>query len=297
MRYTLPSALLVATACGPTAGPATDPVPLLLPATVTVQDTRTGQEIAPAQLLARLRSADFVLLGELHDNRTHHQVRGLLLGAAGSRPAVVFEQFAAAEGPIPLPDATPMEQWLDQHGFDRTAWRWPLHQPVVRAAITHARELRGSNVTRETLRAVVRNGVAEAPDAFRELVETIPMDSGARAALDQELIDGHCGQLPEAMIPGLRAAQEVRDAAMARALLAALPGGSAWLIAGNGHVRADLAVPRMLRAKAPDARVVVVGLVERPADGPPRLDPDRYDIAIITPAAQRADPCAAFRRP
>jgi len=28
------------------------------------------------------------------------------------------------------------------------------------------------------------------------------------------IVEGHCGQLPASMVPGMRAAQEVRDAAM-----------------------------------------------------------------------------------
>lgn len=270
-----------------------------LPAEVRALDPTTGAPLSAGQLASRLAEADYVLLGELHDNAWHHRVRGELIRSSAARPAVVFEQFAASDAPLPSPtEAQSMEAWLDAGGFDRASWKWPLHAPVVEAALARAREIRGSNVSREELRGVVRGGAAAAPGPLRELMEAVPLDELARAALDRELVDGHCGELPEQMVPGMRAAQEVRDAAMTRALLAAAGSGSpAWLIAGNGHVRKDIAVPRMLRTVAPGKRVVAVGLVETGPDGGPR-NPDelsRYDLVILTPAAERPDPCASFR--
>jgi len=263
-------------------------------------ESGSGAALETGELLNRMARSEFVLLGELHDNPIHHQVRGSLIRAAGSRPAVVFEQFQASSGPIPLPGADQArEAWLDANGFDRTGWRWPLHQPVVEAAIANARSLWGSGISRDQLRAVVRGGDAAAPEDLRRLMEGAPLTAPARAAIDSDLVAGHCGQLPESMIPGMRSAQVVRDASMTRALLSAADGGAAWLIAGNGHVRADVAVPRLLTVAAPGKRLLVVGLLERRKDGslPDRTEQGRYDLVIITPAAERADPCASMRRP
>src|SRR5688572_16698028 len=104
-----------------------------------VLDATTGREIAAGELVRRLGAADLVLLGELHDNGRHHEMRGRLIAAQAARqPAIVFEQFQRREEPIPPP--APDEDrasWLDRNGFDRQGWKWPLHQPVVEAAITH----------------------------------------------------------------------------------------------------------------------------------------------------------------
>jgi uncharacterized iron-regulated protein len=91
--------------------------------------------------------------------------------------------------------------------------------------------------------------------------------------------------------------QEFRDISMARALVQAAESGPAWLIAGNGHVRRDVAVPRVLRAAAPGKRVLVVGLLEREPNGDaPSADERKlYDVVIVTPRTQREDPCAGFR--
>jgi uncharacterized iron-regulated protein len=153
-------------------------------------------------------------------------------------------------------------------------------------------------MSRETLRAVVQGGEAAAPEPLRRIMAQAPLDSTARAALDEDLIEGHCGQLPASQIPGMRAAQVVRDAAMTRALLQAGADGPAWLIAGNGHVQRNVAVPRILTRVAPDKRVLAVGLLERQEDGaaPEAAERQRYDLVIVTPRTERPDPCASLRR-
>jgi uncharacterized iron-regulated protein len=272
---------------------------VVLPADVSIIESRSGAALERSELLNRMARAEFVLLGELHDNPIHHQVRGSLIRAAGFRPAVVFEQFQASAGPIPRPGAEqPREAWLDANGFDRNGWRWPLHQPVIEAAVANARSIWGSGISRDQLRAVVRGGDAAAPEELRRLMEASPLGDAARAAIDSDLVAGHCGQLPESMIPGMRSAQVVRDASMTQALLRAAEGGPAWLIAGNGHVRSDVAVPRLLTVAVPGKRLLVVGLLERGADGsmPSRTEQERYDVVLVTPRAERGDPCASLRR-
>jgi uncharacterized iron-regulated protein len=142
----------------------------------------------------------------------------------------------------------------------------------------------------------MREGELAAPLHLRDLLTRAPLDSVAKQALDRELVAGHCGRLAPSMVTGMRAAQTVRDAAMTAALLRARESGSAWLIAGNGHVRRDIAVPRLLRAVEPGAKVLSVGLLERTAGG---TDPDpdllrQFDLVLITPRRERADPCAGL---
>ncbi|MFN8653409.1 MAG: ChaN family lipoprotein [Gemmatimonadales bacterium] len=297
LRVLVPLALV---ACGgSSAAPApvaTAPFPL--PDSVTIVDARTGAPIPASELLRRAAAADFVLLGEIHDNSYHHQVRGALLTAlAAKRPAVVFEQLARSTGPIPAPAAGENEEsWLDAHGFDRKGWKWPLHQPVVDAALAHGRAIYGSNVPREALRSVVRQGTGAAPAELSALITRVPLDSAAQAGIDQELFEGHCGKLPQEMVPGMRAAQEVRDAAMTDAMLAAGATGPAWLIAGDGHVRMDMGVPRILGKVAAGRKQLVVGFVERGGGDATPGDKlaQRYQVVVITPAAVREDPCAGL---
>lgn len=298
--YLLLAVCLASAACASAATTPGQPDALDLPDSIVVLDAGDGSPLDAAELLRRLTTADVVLLGEVHDNAVHHEVRGQLIAASAVRPAIVFEQFDESHGPISSPgEGESMEAWLDRNGFDRESWSWPLHRSVVDAAIAHGSSLWGSGVPREALRSVVREGESAAPSHLRPLLNAAPLDDAARAILDHELDVGHCGQLPANMLAGMRAAQTVRDAAMTRALLDAREhgGGPVWLIAGNGHVRRDIAVPRLLRAAAPELDVLTVGFLERPAAGgePDMAERAPYDIVVVTPRTERPDPCAAFR--
>jgi uncharacterized iron-regulated protein len=300
MRRLLWLTLALLAACHPAPAPLS-PVAFALPDSTALVDGPTGEPVATADLLRRVGSADFVLLGEVHDNPVDMALRASLLRASGARhPAVVFEQFAASESPIAPPAAgESLTVWLDRNGFDRRGWRWPLHEPVVTAALAVGRSMWGSNMSRAQLTPIVMGGTSAAPAPLRQLIERVPLDSASRAALDSEIVEGHCGQLPATMVPGMIAAQEVRDAAMTRALLLASARGPAWLIAGNGHVRRDIAVPRILTRVAPGKRLLAVGLLEREEDGTtPKADERRsYDLVIITPRTARPDPCEQLRQP
>lgn len=293
--------LLLLAACRGTASGSVSPAAFRLPDSTSILDGASGSAVTTPELLRRVGAADIVLLGEVHDNPVDHALRGALLTAfATRRPAVVFEQFARSAGPIPPPDSgETMEAWLDRYGFDRRGWRWPLHEPVVRAAIAHGRALWGTGLSREALRSVVTDTGASAPPPLRRMMDETPLGAVARAVLDTDLVEGHCGQLPMSMLPGMRAAQVVRDASMARALIDASASGPAWLIAGNGHVRREVAVPRFLRQGAPSRQVLVVGLLEREPDGalPAVAERRMYDLVIVTPRAEREDPCKGLRMP
>jgi uncharacterized iron-regulated protein len=289
--------LLALAACGGHAQTAPLPAALTLPESTAVLDAATGVPVSTAELLRRVRAADYVLLGELHDNPYHHRARAALLTAAGTHPAVVFEQFPETTAPIPPPEAgQDQEAWLDVHGFDRKGWKWPLHQPLIEAALASGRAIWGSGISRDAVRVVFRQGMDAAPEGLRRLIIDAPLDEAGLSAMERELIEGHCGKLPPEMLPGMRAAQSVRDASMAQALLAGGTTGPAWLIAGNGHVRIDMGVPRMLHREAPTRTVLVMGSVERGTDEavPGPATGRRYDLILVTPPADRPDPCAGM---
>ena len=84
-------------------------------------------------------------------------------------------------------------------------------------------------------------------------------------------------------------AQVARDQQMARAV-AAHAGRGAVLLAGNGHVRRDLGVPRWPDA-ATRARAQSVGVLETAASA------GAFDQHVVVPPQPRPDPCASMRPP
>ena len=261
----------------------------------------TGAPLTRAALLKRLQGADFVLLGEVHDNATQHRLRAELIGAsASSKPAIVFEQFPwGADSALQTQPTGSIEDWLDRAGFDRKNWRWPLHQLLVDVVVEYDLMRYGSQLNRDRLRPVMQGGPAAAPPPLGDMMIQVPLSEAGAQALVQTLAEGHCGELPPEMVPMMRAAQEARDAAMTEALLRAAQGGHpAWLIAGNGHVGRDYGVPRFLAQLAPAKQVVVVGFLELEPDGalPSEAERKAYDVVWVTERAEREDPCAAMRK-
>jgi uncharacterized iron-regulated protein len=266
-----------------------------------IVDTRTGQDITADEVERRMRHADIVLLGELHDNPHHHARRAALLARMAGPVSVVAEHLPQGEAPTLATDLAgeSLRGALEASGFDAKGWRWPMHEPLFRAVARAGMALRGGNLGRDAARRVAREGPQALPAELARGIEAAPLDAAARTALEQELLQGHCGHLSAARLPGMVAAQRGRDAAMAEALLSAAgptlaaPGARrAVLLAGNGHVRLDHGVPTLLAKQWPDARVLTIGFLETPLDSPPGRLP--YDIAWATPATDRDDPCQAF---
>lgn len=254
-----------------------------------IVDTATGRETSTAELLQQMRACDFVLLGERHDNTLHHRRRGELLAALGASATVVAEHLPRGRQVAPGPELLAR---LEQAGFDPRGWQWPAHQSLFAALLEAGLPLLGGNAPRELVRQVARDGPPAWPADLRPMLESAPLAGKAQAALDRDLVDGHCGQLPAARVPAMRAAQRLRDASMAQALLDAR-GRPSVLLAGNGHVRTDHGVPQLLRVLRPQARWISVGFIE----GESGAGPHPYTHLWLTPVLPRVDPCAGLRMP
>lgn len=245
--------------------------------------------------LQRLRDSRFVLLGEVHDNAEQHRQRAALLSAllADGRPTtIVFEQMGRDQDAAISASPREAEAIAVAGQLDRRAWDWPLHKPLVDAALAASAPIRGGNLETAEVRAIVRGRLTAAPGDLQPMLADPSWRADQQAAIEREIDTGHCRALPASQWPAMALAQRARDAAMAKALLAAAgANGRAVLIAGNGHVRRDLGVPHYLRvAGVPDSKITSVGYLEAPATA----QGEPYDIVKITPAATREDPCEAF---
>lgn len=271
-----------------------------------IVDVRTGRHLQPDELAHRMRQADVVLLGELHDNPHHHARRAALLAALAGPRMVVAEHLPRGASPrLPgSPAGDALRRALETAGFDARAWGWPLHEPLFAAVARAGHRLQGGNIDGATARRIAREGRSAVPAELRSLLEAAPLDAAARAGLESELLRGHCGHLGPERMPGMVEAQRARDAAMAVTILAAIDAprdasagasdGPVLLLAGNGHVRLDHGVPQLLRSVRAGLRLLSIGFLEPGTGETPGLP---YDVAWITPAAEREDPCKAFAAP
>jgi uncharacterized iron-regulated protein len=170
---------------------------------------------------------------------------------------------------------------------------------VVEAALAAGARVRAANLSRPEARRIASAGALGPQDAaLAAAIAGTGWTAAQDEALRRQLVVSHCNALPEKTAIAMTLAQRARDAALAIALSGA--AGDATLIAGNGHVRRDLAVPLYLPRSAP---VVSVGWLEtRAADLDPRSyargagGEAAYDYLWFTAPHPRPDPCETFRK-
>jgi uncharacterized iron-regulated protein len=286
------------------------PLGALAPGHARILDVHAARFVDEAVLVADLASARYRLLGEIHDDPAHHTIRARLIraiAATGLRPAVVLEQFDldhdAALRAAQQAGADP-EKLADAGRLDREGWEWPMHEPILATALAMHLPIRAGNLPRAAGGAggpLVADPNADA----RARIASAPWTQAQERTLREEIAESHCGALPPALVPRLAAAQRIRDAAMAQSLVDAATADGVILIAGNGHVRADLGVPVYLHAPGSpngSARSVSVGFIEVSPDDEARADAVRrlvddhpgFDYLWLTAPVERDDPCKAF---
>lgn len=275
----------------------------------------SSPQAAPEPALpSAARDADFLLLGEQHDNVAQHRLRLRWLEAlADARPfALALEQFDAdrqdaldrareadsreARSASPHDLASRARRIAEAAGFDFDGWNWELYRPVVELALRRGLPLVAANLSpADTSRVTQRRAPpAPAPRGWGE---------AESEAMRESIRRGHCGLLPERAVDAMAVAQRTRDARIARALVDAhaRTGLPVVLLAGNGHLRNDIGVPRHLVELRPEDRIVSIALHERADAGEQTQSADdesdgaSFDLVVRTPAQPREDPCVALR--
>ena len=245
------------------------------------------------QLTTAMRSRPLVLLGEVHDNAHQHALRAQALRAVlegGARPALLMEQFdrerqAELDRALARPGAG-VDDVIAAGASEPPAlqgWDWPLYRPYIGLALEYRLPVVAVNVSRADTRRVLQQGLqALGFDA------AVPPDIESLQA--RAIVDGHCGKVDEPQARRMVAAQVARDQFMARAIEAHAARGAVLLLAGNGHVRQDIGVPRWL-SPATRERSVAIGLLEQ---GDPNAA--AFGVALATAPQERVDSCERMRR-
>ncbi|MFZ6657793.1 ChaN family lipoprotein [Undibacterium sp. TJN19] len=246
-------------------------------------------------------SGKILLLGEVHDNPDGHKQRFEALQKMvqdGWRPAIAMEQFdretqaALSKAQAECADADCV---INAAGGKR--WEWPYYRPVIALALQYKLPLLAANVSRSDASQVMREGFKSVLDKASittyRLDQALPQDliSGQQQAIET----GHCGKIPAAMVQSMVNAQVVRDVWMAK-ILADHASRGVVLLAGNGHVRRDLGVPRWLSASEL-AGTQVHGYIEPESVQAEATASKIYDATHVIPPHARIDPCEAIKPP
>jgi uncharacterized iron-regulated protein len=319
----LSAALALASACAPRFDPKLVDAPVSARTWVSTEngshplvgkiwDPRGGRFVDEAALAAAVASADFVLLGETHDNPDHHLLQARLLRAileGSRRPALAFEMLTADQQAAV--DASLARAPRDPDALaEAVGWkasRWPdfrFYRPIFAAGLEAGLPVVAANLPRAQVRAIVSKGRDALDEELRlRLEREEPIPEAVLKGLREEMSESHCGELPAAMVDPLVLAQRARDARMAERMATAGAERGAVLVTGSGHARTDRGVPAFLAREAPGRKVVAVAFFEVDAG---QAEPQAYaekigegplpfDFVVFTPGAEREDPCVGFR--
>jgi len=235
----------------------------------------------------QLPAAPLLLLGEQHDAPEHQALQRdavALLSQRGQLAAVVMEMLEQGRSTTGLPrSASEVEvrRALQWSGEANSGWPWAVYGPVVMAAVGAGVPVIGGNLPRAQMRAAMGDSTLDQR-----------LSPAALAQQQENIRTGHCGLLPEVQIAPMTRIQIARDRALAEVAVSALqPGQTVLLVAGNGHVRRDLGVPRHLPAGV-NHHVVMA----RAGSNGEALPNDQTDMVWTTPPRPPTDHCAALRK-
>ncbi len=249
-----------------------------------------------------MTGAGIVILGEIHDNPHHHEKQAEIVGAIQPQ-AIVFEMLEPASARLVTPENRfDKDRLATILGWAESGWPdFSMYHPIFTAAPEAA--IFGAALPREDVRRSVSEGAAAVFGGSAVLFgidQPLPEEQHSqRIDLQRE---AHCNAMPEKLLPGMVEAQRLRDAALARATVAAFAHAQAVsdqpkvvVIAGNGHAREDWGVPALLDvyyASDPDApeRHALGQFEEDMPEGAP------YSGTLSAPAPDREDPCLAFAK-
>lgn len=251
----------------------------------------TGNDWLVSRLLGDRNPPFIMLLGEVHDNQTQHtiQLKTLeMLLDTDVRPALMLEQINRERQPeidhlIASGQATADKiSRIAQQGPDAGNWDWDHYRPLVELALQHNLPIVAANLSRNETRRIALEGLANHGFDAR-----VPEDILSQQA--RQMVDSHCGMIGEPAGRAMATAQIARDQYMA-SLIGRHAARGVVLIAGNGHVRRDIGIPRWLPAEL-SARAVSIGLVEDEVHSS-----TAFDRTLSTPPQPRADPCDSLHK-
>ncbi len=271
----------------------------------TLWDTRSGKPVDEAVLFAEATAADWVLLGEKHDNAEHHRLQARVVGAlgrAGRRVAVVWEMAEPAQAEAlraaRLATVDDLGRALD---WEARGWPdWADYQPIAEQALTHDLPMLPGKPPRDLVRSIGQgNSLSEKMASHLRWSRVYSPEVAAELLEDLEI--SHCGALPPAAVASMAEVQRFWDAWIAASMreattMSGLGTDGAVLIAGSGHVREDRAVPWHLEGESLTLAFVEVIEDRKSAMDYPSFNPRLFDFVWFTPRVDENDPCEAFSK-
>ncbi|MEH6497599.1 MAG: ChaN family lipoprotein [Pseudomonas marincola] len=214
-------------------------------------------------LTKRVTAADYVLLGEKHDNPQHHIIQEKILkNTLNAGDVVVFEMINSDQQPVMdqyLSGALPHDELEEALNWSKSGWPdWTFYAPLFEAAKNAKAIIKYGSFPRKQLMNM---------DEDRTVLADL-LSADQLLKLDETIELSHCNMLPDNMVRPMSLLQIKKDKLLAQQMLTRGDTKRAYLVAGNGHIRKDRAVPIHLKAD----NIFVLSLAEELSE------PDQWDL-------------------
>lgn len=270
-----------------------------------IWDSKLDEFVEPEELLNKMESARYLLLGEKHDNPDHHSLQLALLEyflQQGLVSSVAFEMMDSDQvqllEQLQTRQIAGLDELKDSLQWDEEGWEWPFYGPMLNLVHQAGIPISAANINDETMMRVYSEPSSAAISAV--------LDPNAMSELDKDIDESHCGLLPESQFPAMVRVQQARDYSMAQAMGQVGADQLAILIAGNYHIRHDLSVPNyLLSQQSGSTRDQIISLafmeVDPSEDGPEAYlqqfgERKAYDFIWFTPSISNEDYCASLQQ-
>jgi uncharacterized iron-regulated protein len=244
-------------------------------------DGRTGAALTYDDVVARLRTHRIVMVGEQHDQATHHEVQRRIVDAAGAAgPGLVvglemltWEKQEALDrfnrGELDVDALDDAVDWKKAWGFD-----FGLYAPIFRTGRSRGAGFVALNAPRTLVRAVRERGVDGLDAGDRARVPELDLGDELHRRWFEGVFSSAGHPLKPAELDGFYRAQVLWDEVMADGAVRALRGGARQVVvlAGAGHVALGRGVPQRIERRLDGERVLTVV--------PLRVDADDVDGAL-----------------
>jgi uncharacterized iron-regulated protein len=242
-------------------------------------DGRTGEPMSFAKLDALATNADVVLVGEQHDQASHHRLQQRVLeallpagGVGLGLEMVAWPHQSALErfgrGDIDVDGLFAALNWEKTWGHDAE-----LYRDILVAAQQGGAGFIGLNAPRELVRAIARRGVDGLTDEERRQLPELDLnDKVHRESIESVFRAHHPPSGSGDSFDRFYAAQVLWDETMADRSVDGLATGRferVLVLAGVGHVAGYRGIPQRILRRRPDAKVLTIVPITVPAGESP----------------------------
>ncbi|MDH5572561.1 MAG: ChaN family lipoprotein [Gammaproteobacteria bacterium] len=271
-----------------------------------IWDVKQQQYITVSQLYPRLIESKYLFLGETHDNISHHQHQAEIINYFSRVKADASVHYEMIDDiqydsfrKLKIESADQLITILEkvEKGWDYSV----MYRPVFEQTLQAGYKIYSANLNRTSVRHIFKEGEEKIPANIKQQMDKVSLTEKQIQSMRDDVIEGHCHNIPESMINPMILSQRVRDASMSLSLLKS-KSAHRLLITGSGHARNDRGAPVYIDANNKQNDLVSIGFIEVIKD---KYTPEEYikrwgddtlpfDYVWFTPRFDRDDPCVGF---